>query len=54
MGISPTGRAVTVSVIDIMRIASGKAVERWGAEDNLGMMMQLGVAPPPGQAAGAP
>jgi steroid delta-isomerase-like uncharacterized protein len=49
MGIAPTGKQITISVIDIARIASGKIVERWGAEDNLGMMQQLGVVPPPGQ-----
>jgi len=48
MGIAPTGKQVTVGVIDIVRIAGGKMVERWGQEDMLGMMQQLGIVPPPG------
>jgi predicted ester cyclase len=36
-------------VVDIVRIAGGKIVERWGVEDNLSMMQQLGIIPPPGQ-----
>lgn len=47
-GIPPTGKQVTVAGIDIIRCAGGKCVERWGAFDNLGMMQQLGVVPPPG------
>ena len=33
MGLAPTGRQVTLSGIEIVRIADGKIVERW-AEDN--------------------
>lgn len=47
-GIPPTGKQVTVAGIDIIRCAGGKCVERWGAFDNLGMMQQLGIVPPPG------
>lgn len=50
MGIPPTGKEVSVEVIDILRIAGGKAVERWGIFDQLGMMQQLDVAPEPAQA----
>jgi len=49
MGIAPTGKQFTIGVIDIARIAQGKMVERWGQEDMLGMMHQLGVVAPPGQ-----
>ena len=35
--------------IDIIRIAGGKLVERWGEMDMLGMLQQLGVVPLPGQ-----
>jgi steroid delta-isomerase-like uncharacterized protein len=45
MGISATGKEVTQTGIEILRIAGGKAVERWGEFDNLGMMQQLGVIP---------
>jgi predicted ester cyclase len=50
MGIPPTGKRVTVTLIDINRIENGKLVERWGQADMLGMMRQLGVIPPPDQA----
>ena len=52
MGTSPTGKQITVAVIDIMRFADGKAVEHWNIVDNLSIMQQLGVVPPPGQAGG--
>ena len=45
MGIPATGKEVTQTGIEILRIAGGKVVERWGEFDNLGMMQQLGVAP---------
>jgi len=49
MGIPPTGKHVTVSAIDISRMAGGKSVEHWIEMDTLGMMQQLGVIPAPGQ-----
>jgi predicted ester cyclase len=45
MGIPPTGKQVTVTLIDVNRIEGGKLVERWGITDMLGMMQQLGVIP---------
>ena len=52
MGVPPTGKRVRVTGIDIARIAGGKVVERWGNFDEMGMMQQLGVVPPPEQAGG--
>jgi predicted ester cyclase len=49
MGISPTGKPVTVTAIDIARFVNGKIVDHWGQMDALGLMQQLGVAPTPGQ-----
>ncbi len=49
MGIAPTGNQIEVTGIDIVRFESGKAVEHWGSSDQLGMMQQLGIIPPPGQ-----
>ncbi len=46
-GIPATGKQVTQTGIDILRIAGGKVVERWGEFDNLGLLQQLGVVPPP-------
>jgi predicted ester cyclase len=52
MGISPTGRQVNVTAISILRFAGGKVVERWNNTDNLGLLRQLGVVLPQGQAGG--
>ncbi len=49
MGIPPTGNTVRVTEMHISRIADGKIVERWGQQDMLGMMQQLGAVPPPRQ-----
>ena len=48
MGIPPTGKSISIEVIDIVRFAGGKFVEHWGVMDNMGMMQQLGVVPVPG------
>ena len=45
LGIAPTGKAFTVVAFDRVRVRDGKAVEHWGASDDLGMMTQLGVIP---------
>ena len=47
MGIPATGKKICVTGIDINRIAGGKIVEHWGNFDQMGMMQQLGVVPPP-------
>jgi predicted ester cyclase len=52
MGIPPSGRTVTMGLIDIVRISEGRVVEHWSMGDNLGMMRQLGVVPQPGERAG--
>ncbi len=52
MGIPATGRQVTVSAIDITRVADGRLVEHWEQFDALGLMQQLGVVPPPEQTSG--
>jgi len=51
MGIPPTGRPVTLTAIDIVRVADGKLAEHWSNNDQLGMLQQLGVIPAPGQPA---
>jgi steroid delta-isomerase-like uncharacterized protein len=50
MGIPPTGKSISINVIDILGIAEGKFVEHWGVMDSMAMMQQLGVVPAPGQA----
>jgi predicted ester cyclase len=47
-GVPPTGKAVTLNGIDILRIADGQVVEAWSTSDNLGTLIQLGAFPPPG------
>jgi steroid delta-isomerase-like uncharacterized protein len=49
MGMPPTGKRMSIGVIDIIRIAEGKFVEHWGQMDSMGMMQQLGAIPAPGQ-----
>ena len=49
MGIPPSGRTVTMGLIDIVRISEGRVVEHWSMGDTLGMMQQLGVIPQPRQ-----
>lgn len=46
-GISPTGKHVEISAVSIERFDDGKIVERWFNQDDLGLMMQLGLIPPP-------
>jgi predicted ester cyclase len=49
LGAPPTGKPVQASSISIYRIANGKIVEHWGENDVTGVMVQLGLMPPPGQ-----
>jgi predicted ester cyclase len=48
LGIPPTGKPVDVTGIWIDRVQGGKIVEEWGVSDQLGMLQQVGVVPPPG------
>ena len=50
MGISPTGKQISVTGIVISRFDHGKIVEGWSNIDTLGLFQQLGVIPAPGQA----
>ncbi len=45
MGIPPTGRQVSVTGIQILRVTSGKIAENWINLDALGLLQQLGVMP---------
>jgi predicted ester cyclase len=46
-GIAPTGREVTMTGIDMIRLSEGKLVEDRVEVDQLGMMQQLGVIASP-------
>jgi steroid delta-isomerase-like uncharacterized protein len=49
MGIPPTGKSIDVKLIDIIRFGNdGLAREHWGVFDQMALMQQLGVVPPPG------
>ena len=41
MGIPPTGRQVSFTGIEIIRVKDGKAVEEWEELDRAGLMGQL-------------
>jgi steroid delta-isomerase-like uncharacterized protein len=49
LGIAPTGNGVTIKGIEVLRVAEGRIVERWAQFNDLEMMQQLGVVPPPEQ-----
>jgi steroid delta-isomerase-like uncharacterized protein len=48
-GIPATNKKVTISIIEIDRIAGGKFVEGWIRFDTMGFMQQLGLSPTPGK-----
>lgn len=45
MGLPPTGKAITMTGIEIFRIKEGKIVELWGEANLMGLMQQLGILP---------
>src|SRR5215208_5272338 len=47
-GIPLTGKQLTLTAMEIYRIAEGKIDEQWVILDALGMMQQLGAIPEPG------
>jgi steroid delta-isomerase-like uncharacterized protein len=47
MGIPPTGKSFSIGSMDIVRIQDDQAIEHWGIQDTMAMMMQLGLMPPP-------
>jgi len=42
-GHQPTGKKVTIDVMDIARIFNNQIVEHWGVPDRFALLMQLGV-----------
>ncbi|MGA8425323.1 MAG: ester cyclase [Thermoplasmata archaeon] len=43
MGNPPTGRPMSIDVIDTVRMKQGRIVEHWGVPDHLSLMEQLGL-----------
>jgi predicted ester cyclase len=48
LGIPATDKDVQMEGIAIHRVVDGKIVEHWGQVDAMGMLVQMGVVPPPG------
>ncbi len=46
-GLPPTGKQVAISAFFVQRIQEGKIVEFWHLFDQLALMQQLGLVPPP-------
>lgn len=53
LSVPPTGTQFAVSATDILRVADGKIVERWGVVDLFGILQQLAILPPMGLAGGS-
>jgi steroid delta-isomerase-like uncharacterized protein len=47
MGLPPTGKAITMTGIEIFRIKEGKIAELWGEANLMGLLQQLGILPVP-------
>jgi predicted ester cyclase len=47
LGLSPTGRRVTVSGIVIVRVVGSQIIEGWNSWDQLGLLQQIGAIPAP-------
>ena len=46
LGIAPTGKPVSMSAVEVNRVAEGKVAEHWVVLDQLGLMQQLAASPP--------
>ena len=44
-GIAATGRQIMARRVSVLRTADGKIVERWGSQDDLTLMRQIGAIP---------
>jgi steroid delta-isomerase-like uncharacterized protein len=47
MGMPPSGKTITLTGTTVVRMENGKIAERWANVDELGLLQQLGVVPPP-------
>jgi predicted ester cyclase len=45
LGVPPSGKRLTIRLIEIVRIGGDKIVERWVLRDRLGELQQLGALP---------
>ena len=51
MGVPPTGRAIALSGITILRFEGATVVERWSSTDLLGLLIQIGAVLAPASGA---
>ncbi len=42
MNMAPSGKQISIDIMDIFRLENGMLVEHWGIPDRFGAMMQLG------------
>jgi steroid delta-isomerase-like uncharacterized protein len=47
MGLPPTGKAITMTGIEIFRLKEGRIAELWGEANLMGLMQQLAIVPAP-------
>ena len=47
LGMPPTGKTVVVNGLELFRLRNGKIVEFWRKDDDVSMLMQLGMLPMP-------
>lgn len=51
MGMPPTGKDIVVNGVELLRVRNGAIVEFWRKDDDVSMLMQLGILPAPEPAA---
>lgn len=47
MGMPPTGKTIVVNGLELFRVRDGKIVEFWRKDDDVSLLMQLGMLPAP-------
>jgi len=50
MGAAPTGRTIVVNGLELYRMRDGKIVEFWRKDDDVSLLVQLGILPAPSAA----
>lgn len=50
LGVPPSGNAIAIEVIDILRLKDGRITDHWNLVDQHGLLQQLGLVPAPAEA----
>jgi predicted ester cyclase len=45
LGVPPSGKAIVLTGIDVLRIKNGQIIERWSESDQLYLLQTLGIIP---------